>query len=428
MTAAGFPWIFVAVWFVYVLPEPLPWKEALVAARFAAPTSAGILFSMLEAAGMKETWLFKKARVLAIFDDLDTILLMVPLKVAVVGLEWELSIDLVFVIVLLGLSWRYLHAIKIPVSTAATLCYAAIVTTLCEVVHVVTHYHIEDVDTVHLEVLLPAFAIGCIARSGHTAHWFDTAEQSPIGVENVEQQRVWEDLDGDMESKSGKNDVHYHAEQLQEEQTPKPPSTKSVVVEVAQVSNAERIATLISAVFMVLVGLSMPALFGESTGEEASHRRRLASGSSSSISSSSSSSDVSEQMLAGEIALHVVAVSILMIIGKMFPTCCYRNEVNLRTRFALSLGMCPRGEVGAGVIVISLGFGITGSAITIAVIALAINLILSSGFIMAVKHLARDSGRTPAHAGNTVQVRPSTPCGAGSEEAHGPTKMTSAWD
>ena len=54
---------------------------------------------MLEAAGMKETWLFKKARILAIFDDLDTILLMVPLKVIVVGLRWELSIDLTFVIV-----------------------------------------------------------------------------------------------------------------------------------------------------------------------------------------------------------------------------------------------------------------------------------------------------------------------------------------
>ena len=81
MTAAGFPWLFVAGWFIFVLPHPLPWDDALVAARFAAPTSAGILFSMLEASGMKDTWLFKKARVLAIFDDLDTILLMVPLKV-----------------------------------------------------------------------------------------------------------------------------------------------------------------------------------------------------------------------------------------------------------------------------------------------------------------------------------------------------------
>lgn len=77
MTAAGFPWIFVALYFIFAISEPLGWKEALIAARFAAPTSAGILFSMLEAAGMRKTWLFQKARILAIFDDLDTILLMV---------------------------------------------------------------------------------------------------------------------------------------------------------------------------------------------------------------------------------------------------------------------------------------------------------------------------------------------------------------
>ena len=57
MTAATFPWIFVSFYFMYGLGGPynVPWKEALVAARFAAPTSAGILFTMLEAAGMKET-------------------------------------------------------------------------------------------------------------------------------------------------------------------------------------------------------------------------------------------------------------------------------------------------------------------------------------------------------------------------------------
>ena len=104
MTAAGFPWIFVAFWFVYAVPSPLPWGNALLAARFAAPTSAGILFSMLEAVGMKETWLFKKARVLAIFDDLDTVLLMIPLKVVLVGFKWELSLELVVVFGLLALS------------------------------------------------------------------------------------------------------------------------------------------------------------------------------------------------------------------------------------------------------------------------------------------------------------------------------------
>merc|ERR1719379_3177085 len=173
MTAAGFPWIFVALWFIFALPNPLPWDQALVAARFAAPTSAGILFSMLEASGMKETWLFQKARVLAIFDDLDTILLMVPLKVVVVGMKWELAIDLCVVLGLLALVWVYLHRLKIPCGWQATMAYAALVAAICELVHFFTHCECTDpndlVDTVHLEVLLPAFAIGCMARSGHTS-------------------------------------------------------------------------------------------------------------------------------------------------------------------------------------------------------------------------------------------------------------------
>ena len=49
--------------------------------------------------------------------------------------------------------------------------------------------------------------------------------------------------------------------------------------------------------------------------------------------------------------------------------------------------MCPRGEVGAGVIVISIAFGICGQCITIAVLCLALNLIASSFFIMGVKEL-----------------------------------------
>lgn len=76
MSAAGLPWIFVALWLHFALPNSgLAWGSALLMARFAAPTSAGILFNMLEAAGFKETWLFRKAQILAIFDDLDTILL-----------------------------------------------------------------------------------------------------------------------------------------------------------------------------------------------------------------------------------------------------------------------------------------------------------------------------------------------------------------
>ena len=61
MATAAFPWIFVALYYMFVLlPGDLwgswdAWKENLLLSRFAAPTSAGILFTMLAAAGLKES-------------------------------------------------------------------------------------------------------------------------------------------------------------------------------------------------------------------------------------------------------------------------------------------------------------------------------------------------------------------------------------
>ncbi|HEY5656244.1 MAG TPA: sodium:proton antiporter, partial [Myxococcota bacterium] len=110
-TAASFPWMFVAMYFVFVLLPPetwgqvAAWKETLLAGRFAAPTSAGVLFSMLAAAGLGATWLFRKARILAIFDDLDTVLLMIPLKMLMVGLAWQLGAIVVLMAALLTVAY-----------------------------------------------------------------------------------------------------------------------------------------------------------------------------------------------------------------------------------------------------------------------------------------------------------------------------------
>src|SRR5436190_10439122 len=78
-TAAVLPWIFCAAYFMGVFH--LGWKESALLGLSAAPTSAGILFAMLSAAGLGTTWLFQKARVLAIADDLATIILLIPLQI-----------------------------------------------------------------------------------------------------------------------------------------------------------------------------------------------------------------------------------------------------------------------------------------------------------------------------------------------------------
>jgi Kef-type K+ transport system membrane component KefB len=120
--------------------------------------------------------------------------------------------------------------------------------------------------------------------------------------------------------------------------------------------NEQRMATIISACFMVLVGLSMPVI---------------------------PRAGINWGLVAG----HVVLITLLSNLGKMFPAFCYRREASLRERLALSIGMFPRGEVGAGVLVVSLSYGLGGTALTVAVLSLTLNLLLTGVFIAAVKKL-----------------------------------------
>ena len=91
MATAALPWLLIVLYYVFVLlpsdlwNDPAAWKENLLLSRFAAPTSAGILFTMLAALKLKESWIYRKIQVLAIFDDLDTILLMIPLQILMIG-------------------------------------------------------------------------------------------------------------------------------------------------------------------------------------------------------------------------------------------------------------------------------------------------------------------------------------------------------
>jgi len=89
----------------------------------------------------------------------------------------------------------------------------------------------------------------------------------------------------------------------------------------------------------------------------------------------------------GMIIYHVVIVSLLSNVGKLFPVLFYRDR-KLSERLALSIGMFTRGEVGAGIIFIALGYNLGGPALVISVLTLVLNLILTSIFVLWVKNLA----------------------------------------
>lgn len=133
MATAALPWFMIAIYYVFVLLPPdfwnswEAWKENLLLSRFAAPTSAGILFTMLAAIGLKSSWIYKKIQVLAIFDDLDTILLMIPLQIMMIGLRWQLIIVVVIVFLLLSIGWQRLNKYDWRQDWKAILFYSIII-------------------------------------------------------------------------------------------------------------------------------------------------------------------------------------------------------------------------------------------------------------------------------------------------------------
>ena len=224
-TAASFPWLLATGYFVFAMLPPEvwadldAWKETLLAGRFAAPTSAGVLFSMLAAAGLGTTWVFRRARILAIFDDLDTVLLMIPLKMLMVGIAWQLGLVVVVMTGMLIMAFRWLHQVAMRITWGWVLVYAALIVGASELLHVWSTVFDPSVP-IHVEVLLPAFVLGCMAHPPGAARDADTA------------------------------------------------SLEHAFRAIAGQPGERRAATIVSAAFMVLVGLSMPAIF---EGPDAEH-------------------------------------------------------------------------------------------------------------------------------------------------------------
>jgi Kef-type K+ transport system membrane component KefB len=295
MTAAAFPWVFCAVYFIVVLQ--VDWKTAWLVGRFAAPTSAGVLFAMLLAAGLGMTWMFKKVRVLAIFDDLDTVLLMIPLKMMIVGLKPELFLVVVIITFLLLAAYKWLHVLKWSVGKFWIFGYAVGLFALC--------WLFEQAFHIHFEILLPAFVLGCILYHPHEEH------------------HTGKDVSVEFDSKVSKG-----------------------------------FDMLVKVAFMFLVGCSLPKI-------------QL------------------EGVTLGVLAAHVIALTVISNIGKCFPAFCYRKEASFRERLAVAVAMFPRGEVGAGVLLVAIGYGMTGFPVAVAGLSLALNLLLTGVFISIVLWLLK---------------------------------------
>ncbi len=310
MATAAVPWLLICGYFILLMPAQFrgdwgAWKETLLLSRFAAPTSAGILFTMLAAAGLKKSWVYQKTRVLAIFDDLDTILLMIPLQILMIGMKWQLGVVVIFVFLCLYLGWTKLNSLRMIQHWSAILGYATVLVFIFQGLYVVTKEIFGPDSAIHIEILLPAFVLGMMMKT---------------------------------------KEHHSKAD--------------------------ETASSVISYMFMFLVGLSAPLFVGVDFGATAGNCVIGQVG----------------DMSWGEIAGHVLVTTALSNIGKLLPMFFYRDK-SLTERLALSIGMFTRGEVGAGIVFIALGYGLGGPLLAISLLTILTNLILTGFFVVIVKAL-----------------------------------------
>lgn len=305
-TAAGLPWIFCSAYFFFVLVPPEAetqhvLAQALLVGRFSAPTSAGVLFTMLGAMGLSHTWSFQKTRILAIFDDLDTVLFMIPLKIFLVGFVWQLGVELIILTLIISFGVLNYKKLNLPSSQGFLLLYAFLITILCEVIAYVSK-NPSTQSNIHIEVLLPAFMLGLAMKPHHN--------NNPSKMDKF-------------------------------------------------------LPSFVSMVFLFCVGLSLPGIVGENA-------------------------VIKIDMKASEILFHVVMITILSNLGKMFAFFCYKKEATWKQRLAVSISMFPRGEVGAGILAVSVGYGIGGPMVVVGFLSLALNLLLTGFFIMLVGWILKD--------------------------------------
>lgn len=323
MGAAAFPWILVALYYLFVVAPPEmriwengdAWKETFLLSRYAAPTSAGILFTMLAAAGLRYTWVYKKVQVLAIFDDLDTIILMIPIQILMIGMRWQMFVIIIVAILLLWIGWKKMNSFSLRQDWKSILFYSFILFVLIEVLYRLTTHFYGSEGGIHIEILLPAFILGIIMKSDH-----------------------------------------------------------SVVPDRQEV----RVSNSISYIFMLLVGISMPLFIGVDYNALAEM----------------TTSVINQIPMPGwdVIAIHVVLVTLISNIGKLFPLFFYRDR-KIAERLAVSIGMFARGEVGAGVLFIAIGYHLGGVLLVVSVLAMSLNLLLTGIFIGYAKKLALTSSQ-----------------------------------
>ena len=166
--AAMLPWLLCCGYFFIFCKESL--RDSFIVGCFAAPTSAGLMLMLLASAKLSKTWVFRRARVLAIFDDIIVIMMLIPLQMLIIGLSIKMFFGFIFLASLLYFTYHYRHHFVMPFSNCLMFAYGFVIWSLVFCIGRIFH--------VHVGVVFPAFCLGCMMQPGNESFFSENEEKA----------------------------------------------------------------------------------------------------------------------------------------------------------------------------------------------------------------------------------------------------------
>ena len=175
MATAAVPWIFITLYYMFVMLPSVywgdaeAWKENLLLSRFAAPDLGG--YPLHDAGGAAPQIELDVPQDPGAAGDFRRPghhpVLMIPLQIAMIGLQWQMFVVVAIVTLLLVAGWRKLGHYDLRQDWKSILLYAVVVFALTQGLYALTASLFGESGGIHIEVLLPAFVLGMTMRHRH---------------------------------------------------------------------------------------------------------------------------------------------------------------------------------------------------------------------------------------------------------------------
>ena len=106
---------------------------------------------------------------------------MIPIQILMIGMRWQMFVIIIVAILLLWIGWKKMKSFSLRQDWKSILFYSFLLFLFIEVLYRLTTHFYGSGGSIHIEILLPAFVLGMIMKGDHTV----VPKRQEVRVSNI---------------------------------------------------------------------------------------------------------------------------------------------------------------------------------------------------------------------------------------------------